>query len=360
MKSGKRRLVAWAVAPAAFMLAACGSSSGSTASTTPSTTPTTAESTPAASTPVPESPKMVIGMPGNPPIYSATIFYIAEKQGFFTKHGATVELKPFSTSADIGRALTSNQIAGGFMGTTTAISLAGSGSPVVSIFGLEHPDYVIATTDPAVTDCMSLKGKSVAVDAPGAPLDLALQAMLESCGLTESDVTAHPIGGTTQASALVSGAVKTAVAHIDTVANVEAQGVKVRSVLSNAATQPLAHYDALLTTKSQLQDPAARAGWVAVTAALHDAAVYMNDPQNADAVAQVAADDVTKEPLAVTKIALPEFLKINYWPTDGNGLPQASIEFTIQQQVKAGNVPADKAPTYADFVDSSVYADAVK
>ena len=32
----------------------------------------------------------------------------------------------------------------------------------------------------------------------------------------------------------------------------------------------------------------------------------------------------------------------------------------LMPQVKAGNVPADKAPTYADFVDSSVYADAVK
>lgn len=299
-------------------------------------------------------------MPGNPPIFSATIFYVAQAQGMFTKHGASVQLRPFPTSADIGRAVTSGEIQGGFMGTNTAVSLAGSGSPVVSIFGLEHPDYVIATTDPSVTDCKSLKGKTVAVDAPGAPLDLALTTMTKSCGLTEKDVVHHPIGGTTQAQALIAGTVKTSVAHIDTVANVKAHNVDVRSILSVAEAEPLAHYDALVVKSDQLKDAATRAAWVNVVAALHEAALYMNEPQNADTVAKIAADDVTKEPLDVTKIALPDFLKIKYWPTDSNGLAKDSIEFTIKQQVDAGNVPKDKAPDYSNFVDNTVYEDATK
>ena len=38
--------------------------------------------------------KIVLAIPGIPPIYSATIAYVAEKQGFFKKHGADVDNPP--------------------------------------------------------------------------------------------------------------------------------------------------------------------------------------------------------------------------------------------------------------------------
>ncbi|MFZ0100779.1 MAG: ABC transporter substrate-binding protein, partial [Pseudolabrys sp.] len=39
--------------------------------------------------------KVVVAIPGIPPIYSVTIAFVAEKQGFFKKHGVDVEIRPF-------------------------------------------------------------------------------------------------------------------------------------------------------------------------------------------------------------------------------------------------------------------------
>ena len=42
--------------------------------------------------------KPVIALPGIPPIFSVTIAYVAEKQGFFKKHGADVEIRHLTTA----------------------------------------------------------------------------------------------------------------------------------------------------------------------------------------------------------------------------------------------------------------------
>ena len=42
-----------------------------------------------------QAKKVVVAIPGIPPIFSVTIAFVAEKQGFFKKHGATVEIRPF-------------------------------------------------------------------------------------------------------------------------------------------------------------------------------------------------------------------------------------------------------------------------
>ena len=41
-----------------------------------------------------QNKKLSIGLPGIPPIFSVTLVYVAEKQGFFKKHGVDVEVRP--------------------------------------------------------------------------------------------------------------------------------------------------------------------------------------------------------------------------------------------------------------------------
>ena len=54
--------------------------------------------------------KIVIATPGIPPIYSITLVYVAEKQGFFKKHGADVEIRPFDNGTAAARSLESGNI----------------------------------------------------------------------------------------------------------------------------------------------------------------------------------------------------------------------------------------------------------
>src|SRR6476661_4876487 len=54
--------------------------------------------------------KVVVAIPGIPPIYSVTIAFVAEKQGFFKKHGANVEIKPFDNGTAAARAVVAGDI----------------------------------------------------------------------------------------------------------------------------------------------------------------------------------------------------------------------------------------------------------
>src|SRR5712691_2185226 len=54
--------------------------------------------------------KVVVAIPGIPPIFSVTIAFVAEKQGFFKKHGANVEIRPCDNGTAAARAVVGGDI----------------------------------------------------------------------------------------------------------------------------------------------------------------------------------------------------------------------------------------------------------
>ena len=58
---------------------------------------------------VAQGKKIVVAIPGVPPIYSVTIAFVAEKQGFFKKHGVDVEIRPFDNGTAAARAVVAGE-----------------------------------------------------------------------------------------------------------------------------------------------------------------------------------------------------------------------------------------------------------
>ena len=54
--------------------------------------------------------KVVLALPGVPPIYLTVFAYVADKQGFFKKYNANVELRQFDSGAAGSRAVISGDI----------------------------------------------------------------------------------------------------------------------------------------------------------------------------------------------------------------------------------------------------------
>ena len=77
-------------------------------------------------------------------------------------------------------------------------------------------------------------------------------------------------------------------------------------------------------------------------AGMIEAARFMADPKNADAVAKVATNTGHSE--AVNKEALKEFLGIDFWAVKDDGLPRNKIEAVAAQMKKIGAIKADKEP----------------
>lgn len=302
-----------------------------------------------------QAKKVTVAVPGIPPIFSATIAYVAEKQGFYKKYGADAEVKQFDNGTAAARAVVAGDIDMAWSPTPPVINqISNAGVPLVAVYGMPNPDWVIGTTETGKT-CKDLVGQDVGVDSIGGARSVALRSMLTGCEGVKIDDTKQIALGSTSGPALIAGRLKYAVLHLDDLAAIDAQGKKLHILLAMKNTNPTSHYLTLVVRKDNLAKN--RDAIVRTVAAMIDAARFMQDPKNADAVAEAAL--VTGHNKDVAKAALKEFLAIDFWAAKDDGLPRNKIEAVAKLMKKIGAIKEDKEPvSYENFVDGSVYKDA--
>jgi ABC-type nitrate/sulfonate/bicarbonate transport system substrate-binding protein len=303
-----------------------------------------------------DAPKVVLALPGVPPIYLTVFAYVADKQGFFKKYNANVELRQFDSGAAGSRAVISGDVDLALVPTALTIGqIANANADVVSIYGLPNPDWAIGTTDANKAGCADIKGQQVGVDTPGGARSLALKDMLVGgCHFTINDVQQVPLGSNT-AAAMIAGQISYGVLHLNDVPVIESQGKKVTLVMTLAKAVPISHYDVLEVRRDRLAEK--RDAIVRTLAALVDAARYMADPKNADTVAQIGT--ITGETPQISKEALRLFNGIGFWEIKDDGLDKNKMEAVAEDQVKVGNVKdPKKLPSYERLVDRTVWHDA--
>lgn len=361
-----------AVLAGLLTLTACGgNNTASTGGSSPQSQSSTTAQTPASSTPAgpapsgtapatPPSqpfPKLTIGTPGIPPVISSLLPYIASKKGFYKAFGVDVTVKNFQTGTDATRALSTGQIDISIVPPAQQIQLAAKGIALTGIMGQEKPDWVVVSSDPSITSCQQLKGQSLGVDAIGGIRYIALAQMLKTCGLTIKDV--HPLvfSGNANPQAMIAGQLKVSVLHVNEQIDVEQHtGKSLTTVMSMATAVPNTMYEIFGVQSKRVSE--LRDALVRFDAAQIATLNWMFDPANADEVAQLGT--VVGDTAATMKLAMQQYEKIGFWTLNDSGLPQANIDNVIKGQVAAGNVPANKAPTAANLIDTSIYQDAQK
>jgi NitT/TauT family transport system substrate-binding protein len=302
-----------------------------------------------------EGKKITVAIPGIPPIYSVTIAFVAEKQGFFKKHGADVEIRPFDNGTAAARAVVAGDVDLAWSPTPPVINqVSNADVPLVAIYGMPNPDWVIGTTETGKT-CKDLVGQDVGVDSVGGARSVALRSMLVGCPGVKIEDTKQVALGSGPGPAMLAGRLHYAVLHLDDLAEIQAQGKKLNILLAMKNTNPTSHYLTMVVRKDNLAKN--RDAIVRTVAGMIEAAHFMQDPKNADAVADAAA--VTGHNKEVNKAALKEFLAIDFWAAKDDGLPRKKIEAVASLMKKIGGIKADKEPvSYDKFVDGSVWKDA--
>ena len=300
--------------------------------------------------------KIVIAIPGIPPIYSATIAFVAEKQGFFKKYGADVTIKPFDNGTAAARAVVAGDIDMAWSPTPPVIvQISNADVPLVGVYGMPNPDWVIGTTEAGKT-CKDMAGQDVGVDSINGARSIALRSMLAAgCKEVKIDQVKQIALGSSPGPALLAGRLQFAVLHLDDLAEIAHQGKKLNILLAMKNTNPTSHYLTLVVRKDNLAKN--RDAIVRSVAAMIAAARFMQDPKNADAVADAAA--VTGHNKEVNKEALKSFLAIDFWAVKDDGLPRSKLEATAALMKKIGSIKPDKEPVkYDALVDQSVWKDA--
>ena len=299
--------------------------------------------------------KVVIATPGIPPIFSVMIVLVAEKQGFFKKHGADVEIRPFDNGTAAARAVVAGDIDVAWSPTPPVINqISNADVPLVAVYGMPNPDWVIGTTDEGKT-CKDMVGQDVAVDSINGARSVALRSMLVGCPGVKIEDLKQVALGSSPGPALLAGRLHFAVLHLDDLAEIEHQGKKLNVLLAMKNTNPTSHYLIMVARKDNLAKN--RDAIVRTVAGMIEAARFMQDPKNADAVADVAA--VTGHNKDVNKAALKAYLDIDFWAAKDDGMPRNKIEAVAALMKKIGSIKPDKEPVgYDVFVDGSVWKDA--
>jgi len=303
-----------------------------------------------------QSKKLAIGLPGIPPIFSVTLVHVAEKQGFFKKHGVDVDIRPLDNGTAAARAVVSGDIDMSWSPTPPVVNqVSNAGVPLVAIYGMPNPDWVVGTTDEGKS-CKDLAGQDVGVDSIGGARSVALRSMLSGgCKDVKIEDLKQVALGSSSGPAMLAGRLHYAVLHLDDLAEIQQQGRKLNILLAMKNTNPTSHYLILVARKDKLA--ANRDAFVRAVAGMVEAAHFMQDPNNADAVADVAT--VTGHTKEVNKLALQEFLKINFWAVKDDGMPKDKIDAVSALMKKIGSIqPGKEAVTYEQFVDPSVWKDA--
>jgi NitT/TauT family transport system substrate-binding protein len=299
--------------------------------------------------------KIVVATPGIPPIFSVTLAFVAEKQGFFKKHGANVEIRPFDNGTAAARAVVAGDIDVAWSPTPPVINqVSNADVPLVAVYGMPNPDWVIGTTDEGKT-CKDLVGQDVGVDSINGARSVALRSMLTGCPGVKIEDTKQIALGSSPGPAMLAGRLHFAVLHLDDLAEIEHQGKKLNVLLAMKNTNPTSHYLIMVVRKDNLAKN--RDAVVRTVAGMIEAARFMQDPKNADAVADVAA--ITGHNKDVNKAALKAFLGIDFWAAKDDGMPRNKIEAVAALMKKIGAIKPDKEPvTYENLVDTSVWKDA--
>jgi len=300
--------------------------------------------------------KMTLGIPGIPPVFGGTIALVAEKEGFFKKRGVDVTVRAFETGAFASRAVASGEIDSALPPTPLVISqVSNADIPFIGIWGMEHPDWLIGSTD-MTTDCASMKGQPVGVDSVCGARSIALRTMLiGGCKMKIDEVQQVALSSNVGA-AMVAGQLKFGVLHIDDVPVIEAESKKpLKTIVTQKDSRPVDHYLMLIARKDKLAQN--RDGYVRMVAALIDAERFMRDPANAAKVAQHAAPTGRSADFA-TK-ALKVYLDMEFWPREKDGLTRNNLEVVAKVQKAVGNIKEDKTlATYERLVDPTIWRDA--
>jgi NitT/TauT family transport system substrate-binding protein len=300
--------------------------------------------------------KLVIATPGIPPIYSVTIAFLAKKQGFFKKHGADVDIRPFDNGTAAARAVVAGNVDMAWAPTPPVINqISNADVPLVAVYGMQNPDWVLATTEDGKT-CKDIAGQDVGVDSIGGARSIALRSMLAGgCKEVKLNQVKQIALGSSSGPAMIAGRLKYAVLHLDDLAEIIHQGKKVHTLLAMKNTNPTSHYLMLVIRKDNLAKN--RDAVVRTVAGLIETARFMQDPKNADAVADAASQ--TGHSKEVNKLALKQFLAIDFWAAKDDGLPRNKLEAVAKLMKKVGAIKPDKTPvTYEALVDTSVWKDA--
>ena len=162
-----------------------------------------------------DTQKVTIGLTYVPNIQFAP-FYAADALGYYKAEGLSVTLRHHTFSEDEFGALVAGKEDMIFAGGDETLQARGHGIPITYVAEIytQYPVTLIVSADSSIHSAADLRGHTIGVPGPYGATYIGLLALLQSAGLSKSDVTIQSIGYT-QVAALLGHKVDAVMGYIN-------------------------------------------------------------------------------------------------------------------------------------------------
>jgi NitT/TauT family transport system substrate-binding protein len=238
--------------------------------------------------------KLVVGLGYIPSVQFAQ-FYLAQQKGYYAAAGLDVSFD-YQTDVDVITLLSQGTVDVGIADGTSVIPAVAQGLPlkyVATIYGT-FPNVVFAKASSGITSAADLKGRKIGTPGQYGSSWIMLQALLQSAGLSTSDVDLRTYPGYGQGVALQQGAVEAATGYTNNEpVQLELNGTPV-TIIHVDQIAPLPGPGLIVGAKALSDKHAALAGFVAAT--LRAMREIVADPSVGYAAASTAVPELAKDP----------------------------------------------------------------
>ena len=273
-----------------------------------------------------------------------TAWEIADKKGFFAKHGVNVKLEWFEYGPQMDAFAVGRIDAAGISnGDAMVLNASGARNIIIMINDYSNGNDKIVGA-PGIGSIRELKGRKIGVEI-GCLSHMLLMNALAKNGMTEKDVTLVNMPTHQAAQTLASGDVAAIVAWQPN-SGAALELVKGSRELYTSADEPGIIYDTLAVSAESLLKH--RAEWSKVVAAWYDVIDYLNDPANRDEAMKILAARV-----GVTPEKYATYMKGTRFLTAGEAMK------IFRKADGFGSVYGSSAITDKFFVDNKIYKENV-
>lgn len=112
---------------------------------------------------------------------------VAEREGYFEKHGVDVVIKKFVSANERDMAFQASSVDGGVTDYTSAALLKNGGFDMKLVSKCQAPFYIIASEQSGVKSVSDMKGKKVAV-SQNTVIDFCVDMALKNAGMSDTDI----------------------------------------------------------------------------------------------------------------------------------------------------------------------------
>ncbi len=265
---------------------------------------------------------------------------IAQKKGFFEKHGVNVSLQWFEYGPQMDAFAVGRIDAMGISnGDSMVLNASGARNIIILVNDYSNGNDKIVGV-PSIESITGLKGKKIGVEVGCLSHMLLLNALTKN-GMTEKDVTLVNMPTHQAAQTLASGGVSAIVAWQPN-SGAALDLVKGSKELYTSANEPGIIYDTLSVSAESLLKY--REEWGKVVAAWYDVIDYLNDPKNLPEALNIMAARV-----GVTPEKYATYMKGTRFLTADEAMK------VLEKQAGFGSVYGSSVITDEFFVKNQIY-----